>query len=224
MDPEAIKREVALRGPVACAVDALPMLNIDGSATLEDSPDLGFGEAGRAAHGARINDRNLTDHIIEVVGWGVDDMGVDFWEIRNSWGDYWADGGFARVRRGRNDLLVESNCMWVQPSGWGVPSEPSGSGSGWQTHDPKALEPTVAAMLESIAAEEIGTAAEPAMEGSDGMRRDTTSGIFGAGAGFVGLALFVAAAYFARQHAMRSKGNMEVELSKGTYQQAAAAL
>lgn len=42
-------------------------------------------------------------------------------------------GGFAKVRRGRNDLLIESDCMWVIPSGWGSP------GHNWESYDTKKV-------------------------------------------------------------------------------------
>ena len=82
-DAEAIKAEIGLRGPVACAVFALTMIEFDGVGVMADDPALGFGPGGRGAHGARLNDRNLTDHIVELVGWGVDDDGTPFWEMRN---------------------------------------------------------------------------------------------------------------------------------------------
>ena len=43
--------------------------------------------------------------------------------IPSSWGEYWGDSGFAKIKRGGNDLLLESSCFWVHPSGWGVPSD-----------------------------------------------------------------------------------------------------
>lgn len=41
--------------------------------------------------------------------------------------------GFAKVRRGRNDLLIESDCMWVIPNGWGSP------GHGWEDYNSKKV-------------------------------------------------------------------------------------
>ena len=43
----------------------------------------------------RLKGANDTDHVVEVVGWGV--RMAPFWEIRNSWGEYWGEAGFGKV-------------------------------------------------------------------------------------------------------------------------------
>lgn len=204
MDEAAIRAEIGLRGPVTCAVDALSMLQYDGLSTMEDSPSLGFGDDGRAAHGRRVNDLNLTDHIVSVVGWGTDESGVDYWEFRNSWGDYWGAGGFGRVRRGRNDLLVESQCSWVRPTGWGTPEL-------WQDYDAHAVDGAIAVLLESIALaeeeKERGTASTPGGEdvllSGSGKASASWSGLVGC----VLLSVAVAAACMALRQKQRGVVN-----------------
>lgn len=38
--------------------------------------------------------------------------------MRNSWGEYWGEGGWFRIKRGENQLLLESHCVWGVPGTW----------------------------------------------------------------------------------------------------------
>lgn len=38
--------------------------------------------------------------------------------MRNSWGEFWGEMGYARVGKGKNALLLESNCAWAVPGKW----------------------------------------------------------------------------------------------------------
>ena len=40
-----------------------------------------------------------TNHAVTVVGYGTDD-GLDYWLVKNSWGDRWGDKGFIKMKRG----------------------------------------------------------------------------------------------------------------------------
>jgi len=91
---EAMMKEIYNRGPIACGIDAGPLLNFEtGIAT-----DAGSG----------------VDHVISVVGWGTDaKTKKQFWIVRNSWGEYWGDMGYVKVAFGA--LLVEQQCSWAVP-------------------------------------------------------------------------------------------------------------
>ena len=37
------------------------------------------------------------------------------WLVRNSWGTFWGEGGWARVFRGNNTAAIEESCSWATP-------------------------------------------------------------------------------------------------------------
>ena len=49
------------------------------------------------------------NHVVSIVGWGRDDVGV-YWIVRNSWGVEYGYSGMFYIRNG-NVLGLESNCM-----------------------------------------------------------------------------------------------------------------
>eukprot|EP00933_Yihiella_yeosuensis_P060928 TRINITY_DN63731_c0_g1_i1.p1 TRINITY_DN63731_c0_g1~~TRINITY_DN63731_c0_g1_i1.p1 ORF type:complete len:699 (-),score=103.00 TRINITY_DN63731_c0_g1_i1:175-2271(-) len=92
------------RGPIACAI-----------ATPEDFCNfVGDGIYQDLVGKAKI------DHLISVVGYG-EENGQKYWVIRNSWGTYWGNYGFAKVARGINNIHIESDCAWATPSNAGRP-------------------------------------------------------------------------------------------------------
>jgi len=72
---EQIKQELFTRGPISCGVDAMPLINY----TTGIITDKGSG----------------IDHVISVVGWGVEGN-MEYFIARNSWGQYWGEDGFFR--------------------------------------------------------------------------------------------------------------------------------
>jgi cathepsin L len=39
------------------------------------------------------------DHVVQLVGYGTDSVGGDYWLVRNSWGTGWGEAGYIRVQR-----------------------------------------------------------------------------------------------------------------------------
>lgn len=87
-----MQKEIFARGPIACGIDAQPLLKYTGGVI-----DVGGGGV---------------DHVISVTGWGSDN-GKQYWIVRNSWGEYWGEMGYVRVAFGA--LSVESDCAWAVP-------------------------------------------------------------------------------------------------------------
>ena len=59
----------------------------------------------------------MINHEISVVGWGFDeDTQTEFWVGRNSWGTYWGEQGFFRIKMHSDNLAIERDCTAGIPS------------------------------------------------------------------------------------------------------------
>jgi len=103
-----IKKEIHARGPVAASVNASPIVNFMGQEVFNDDDNAG----------------GLSNHVVSITGWGVDEDGTEFWHVRNSWGQYWGESGFFRVATGKNMLDLESSVGWATPGQYTVHNVP----------------------------------------------------------------------------------------------------
>lgn len=88
---DAMQKEIFKRGPIACGIDAAPILNYT----------TGIAKAA----GENV------DHVVSVVGWGSDVQDGQYWIVRNSWGEYWGEMGYVNVKFGT--LHLEDQCSWA---------------------------------------------------------------------------------------------------------------
>jgi len=94
--------EIYHRGPIACGIAVPDSLYLHYTGGVYYDP---------------TNDTNIV-HDISVVGYGHDsESGWDYWLVRNSWGTYWGENGYFRLRKGINNLGIESGtCTWATPT------------------------------------------------------------------------------------------------------------
>lgn len=95
-----IMAEIYARGPVAAGVNANEILEYPGGVI-----DMPYKSKG-------------VDHIVSITGWGTQANGDKFWIVRNSWGEYWGERGFFRIKMGENQLGIEGQVSWATPASW----------------------------------------------------------------------------------------------------------
>ena len=97
----AMQQEIYENGPIACGINANAVLNYKGG--ILDMP----------------HESKDIDHIISITGWGYDEAtNKQYWNVRNSWGEYWGEMGYVRVVLGENQLGLEADCAWAKPGTW----------------------------------------------------------------------------------------------------------
>jgi cathepsin X len=95
----AMKAEIYARGPIACMIYVTDKLK----------------DKYKGGVFSQFTVNPLPNHVVSVIGWGVED-GEEYWIVRNSWGTYWGEFGYFRIRMHNRNLLLETNCAWAVPS------------------------------------------------------------------------------------------------------------
>jgi cathepsin X len=97
----AMQKEIFARGPISCTIDAEPIVDYTGGIATKRS--------------------FMTDHVISVTGWGTDAKEGLYWIVRNSWGEYWGEAGYVRVKSGA--LALEQACAWATVKDFTAPEK-----------------------------------------------------------------------------------------------------
>lgn len=118
-------QEIYKRGPIACGVDATALDEYTGGVVKDKG--------------------EMVNHIISIIGWGEDPVEGPYWIMRNSWGEYWGEMGYARLARGNGGAIkVESNCAWATPATWteqNFPCYEDGTNCGSKHHTGHYVDP-----------------------------------------------------------------------------------
>merc|ERR1712039_800218 len=100
-------KEIYARGPIACsfATDGAFMMHYEENALQHEGVYVTD----------QVYNESQIDHVMEITGWGETPSGIKYWVVRNSWGTYWGEAGWLKLRRGTNQMLSESE-LWVTMS------------------------------------------------------------------------------------------------------------
>jgi cathepsin X len=94
-----MKSEIYNRGPIDCGIEVTANFHAYTGGIYSEHKDSAW----------EIN------HSIAVVGFGKEGD-VEYWIGRNSWGTYWGEGGYFRIKMYKDNNAIEEDCDWAVPS------------------------------------------------------------------------------------------------------------
>ena len=96
-DEYEIKEFLYEMGPLAAALNANPLQTYTSGVLVANSTDC---------PSSGIN------HAVLIVGYGTDpSVGLDYWIVKNSWGESWGENGYFRIKRGSGTCGI--NCYVI---------------------------------------------------------------------------------------------------------------
>lgn len=96
---DRMKAEIYARGPIGCGMSVTKKF-----------------EAYTGGIYSEFDVLPMINHEISLIGFGVDkDSGEEYWIGRNSWGTYWGEDGFFRMKMHHDNLAIETDCDWGVP-------------------------------------------------------------------------------------------------------------
>lgn len=93
-----VKAEIVARGPVTAGIAGHHLKNYTGGIIFDDES---------------LRDIEPT-HEVSIVGWDIDEeTGLEYWIVRNSWGEFWGEMSFFKLELGNNLLGIEKEVSWA---------------------------------------------------------------------------------------------------------------
>lgn len=127
---DRIMNDLMTHGPIVCAIMATdtmehqygehcfnPPKRAGSDGTTLDTKALARKDCITGTYQEDAVEGSSINHVVELVGWGVDDKNNKYWTIRNSWGTQWGYDGFMNIVRDSNtgpagvgNNLLETEC------------------------------------------------------------------------------------------------------------------
>jgi len=103
---ENMQEEIYRNGPIVVGIEVYP-----------DFMHYSGGVYHHTSLTAQIDPHfEITNHAVVVVGWGVTESNEKYWIVKNSWGESWGLNGYVLIRKGSDEIDIESEAVAAQPT------------------------------------------------------------------------------------------------------------